>query len=65
MANNPFSVLADKSSIRTRLLMAFSLLLLLLLAVSSVALHRFNTLTDGLGKVRISHMAREHLLVTH
>lgn len=48
MANNPFSVLADKSSIRTRLLMAFSLLLLLLLAVSSVALHRFNTLTDGL-----------------
>lgn len=32
------------------LLIAFSLLLLLLLAVSSVALHRFNTLTDGINQ---------------
>ncbi|MDX7689933.1 MCP four helix bundle domain-containing protein [Aeromonas caviae] len=48
MANNPFSMLTDRSSIRTRLLIAFSLLLLLLLAVSFVSLHRFNTLTGGI-----------------
>lgn len=48
--NNPFLVLVDNSSIRTLLLIAFSLLLLLLLAVSSVALHRFNTLTDGINQ---------------
>ncbi|CAJ1864154.1 hypothetical protein OPFLODJI_03043 [Aeromonas hydrophila] len=50
MMNNPFLVLVDNSSIRTLLLIAFSLLLLLLLAVSSVALHRFNTLTDGINQ---------------
>lgn len=50
MTHNPFSALARGSSIRGRILVAFSLLLLLLLTDSSVALHRFNTLTDGINE---------------
>lgn len=39
---------SPRHSIRARLLMAFALMLALLLAVSSVALHRFNALTAGI-----------------
>lgn len=45
------------SSIRRRLVMAFAVLLILLLAVSAVALHRFNALTAGMHEF-VDHQAR-------
>lgn len=50
-------MIADHSSIRTRLILAFSLLLGLLLAVSAVALHRFDALTAGMHEF-VDHKAR-------